>query len=82
LWFLFFVLLVMKRPIAKFVGVITVAEGIITGWLPGLLATQRLPKIGHLVSFSLVELRGKMIMPTGRAVLKVRGEAFFGMRPC
>jgi putative amide transporter protein len=37
LWLLFFVLLVMQKPIAKFVGVVTIAEGILTGWLPGFL---------------------------------------------
>ena len=35
LWFLFWVLLVMKKPIAKLVGSLTVAEGIFTGWIPG-----------------------------------------------
>lgn len=37
LWLLYFVLLVMKKPIAKFVGALTLAEGILTGWIPGLL---------------------------------------------
>jgi putative amide transporter protein len=37
LWFLFFILLVMQKPIAKFVGGVTVLEGILTGWLPGYL---------------------------------------------
>ena len=37
LWFLFFLLLVRKKPIAKFVGAVTVIEGIFTGWLPGYL---------------------------------------------
>ena len=37
LWFLFFLLLVMQKPIAKFVGAVTVIEGILTGWLPGYL---------------------------------------------
>lgn len=35
LWLLFFILLVMKRPIAKFVGTVTVIEGVVTGWIPG-----------------------------------------------
>lgn len=35
LWGLFFVLLVLKKPIAKFVGGVTVAEGVLTGWVPG-----------------------------------------------
>ena len=37
LWFLFFVLLVMQKPIAKYVGTLAVIEGIFTGWLPGYL---------------------------------------------
>jgi putative amide transporter protein len=37
LWFLFFILLVMQKPIAKFVGSLTVLQGIFTGWLPGYL---------------------------------------------
>ena len=37
LWLLFFILLVIKKPIAKFVGAVTVVEGILTGWLPGYL---------------------------------------------
>lgn len=35
LWALFFVLLVLKKPIAKFVGGVTVLEGVLTGWVPG-----------------------------------------------
>ena len=37
LWILFFVLLVMQKPIARFVGFLTIIEGILTGWLPGYL---------------------------------------------
>jgi hypothetical protein len=37
LWFLFFLLLVGKKPIAKLTGALTVLEGILTGWLPGFL---------------------------------------------
>ncbi len=37
LWFLFFLLLVVKKPIGKFVGGVTVAEGVLTGWIPGYL---------------------------------------------
>ena len=37
LWLTYFVLLVMKRPIAKFVGTLTIVEGVLTGWLPGYL---------------------------------------------
>lgn len=35
LWFLYFVLLAMQKPIAKFVGALTLVEGVLTGWLPG-----------------------------------------------
>jgi putative amide transporter protein len=44
LWLLFFVLLVMQKSIAKFVGVITIVEGILTGWLPGFLLLNGLLK--------------------------------------
>jgi hypothetical protein len=37
LWFMFFLLLVLKKPIAKFTGAVTVLQGIFTGWLPGYL---------------------------------------------
>lgn len=37
LWFLFFLLLVAQKPIAKLVGGVTVAQGVLTGWLPGYL---------------------------------------------
>ncbi len=37
LWFMFFLLLAMKRPIAKLTGTVTVLEGILTGWVPGYL---------------------------------------------
>jgi len=37
LWLLFFILLVMQKPIGRFVGNVTVLEGILTGWLPGYL---------------------------------------------
>ena len=33
---LFFILL-MEKPISRFVGIVTVLEGILTGWLPGYL---------------------------------------------
>jgi putative amide transporter protein len=44
LWFLFFLLLVAKKPIAKLVGVVTVAEGVLTGWVPGYLLLNGLMK--------------------------------------
>jgi hypothetical protein len=37
LWFMFFLLLVLKKPIAKLTGAVTVLQGIFTGWLPGFL---------------------------------------------
>ncbi len=37
MWFLYFLLLVGKKPIAKFVGAVTAAEGVLTGWIPGYL---------------------------------------------
>ncbi len=37
LWFLFFLLLAMQRPIATFTGHVTWILGILTGWLPGYL---------------------------------------------
>ncbi|GAC1620616.1 MAG: AmiS/UreI family transporter [Vulcanimicrobiaceae bacterium] len=37
LWLAYFMLLVMQRPIAKFVGALTIVEGVFTGWLPGYL---------------------------------------------
>ncbi len=37
LWFLFFLLLAMKKPIARFTGSVAAVEGILTGWLPGYL---------------------------------------------
>ena len=37
LWFLFFLLLAMQKPIAKITGVLAILQGIFTGWLPGYL---------------------------------------------
>jgi putative amide transporter protein len=37
LWFLFFVLLALQKPIVKMTGWLTVMEGIFTGWIPGYL---------------------------------------------
>lgn len=37
LWFLYFLLLAGKKPIAKLVGVVTLIEGVLTGWVPGYL---------------------------------------------
>jgi hypothetical protein len=44
LWFGFFLLLVMQKPIAKYVGALAVIEGIFTGWLPGYLLLNGLLK--------------------------------------
>jgi putative amide transporter protein len=40
LWFLFFVLLTLQRPIARFTGYVTALEGIFTAWLPAWLLFQ------------------------------------------
>lgn len=37
LWFMFFLLLAMNRPIARVTGMVTAAQGVLTGWLPGYL---------------------------------------------
>ncbi len=37
LWFMFFVLLVLKRPINTATGLVTLFSGIFTGWLPAML---------------------------------------------
>jgi hypothetical protein len=37
LWFMFFLLLAQKRPIAWITGLVTSVEGVLTGWLPGYL---------------------------------------------
>lgn len=37
LWFMYFVLLVLKKPIARLTGAVTVLQGVLTGWLPGYL---------------------------------------------
>lgn len=43
LWFLYFLLLALSRPIARLTGWVTVIEAIATGWIPGyLLMTGRL----------------------------------------
>ena len=40
LWFMFFLLLAMKKPIAKVTGAVTCAQGVLTGWLPGYLLLE------------------------------------------
>jgi putative amide transporter protein len=37
LWFMFFLLLAQQRPIARVTGMVTAAQGVYTGWLPGYL---------------------------------------------
>lgn len=38
LWFLYFLLLALKRPIQKLTAYVTTAEGVLTAWIPGFLA--------------------------------------------
>lgn len=40
LWFMFFLLLAQGMQIARLTGAVTVAVGILTGWLPGFLLLQ------------------------------------------
>ncbi len=40
LWFMFFLLLAMQKPIAKVTGAVTTIQGILTGWLPGYLLLE------------------------------------------
>lgn len=40
LWFLFYLLLAQQKPILKFTGMVTVIQGILTGWLPGYLLLE------------------------------------------
>lgn len=44
LWFLYFVLLVLQKPIVKFVGAVTVFVGIYTGWVPGYMLLNGMPQ--------------------------------------
>ncbi|WP_227369970.1 AmiS/UreI family transporter [Halomonas sp. M20] len=37
LWFMFFLLLAVRKPIAKATGYMTSLQGVLTGWLPGFL---------------------------------------------
>ncbi|MEF7613807.1 AmiS/UreI family transporter [Aquincola sp. MAHUQ-54] len=37
LWLLFFILLALQKPIVRLTGAVAVAEGVLTGWLPGYL---------------------------------------------
>lgn len=40
LWFLFFLLLAVQKPILRFTGQVTVITGILSGWLPGYLILE------------------------------------------
>lgn len=40
LWFCYFLLLTLKKPMLRFTGAFTVFIGIVTGWLPGLSLLQ------------------------------------------
>ena len=44
LWFLYFVLLTLKRPIVKFVGAFTLFVGIYSGWVPGYMLLSGMPQ--------------------------------------
>lgn len=37
LWFLYFLLLALKRPIGKLTAYVTTVEGVVTAWIPGFL---------------------------------------------
>lgn len=45
LWFLFFVLLALQRPIARFTGYVAAIEGILTAWPPSWLLFQGYPTL-------------------------------------
>ena len=42
LWFMYFLLLAMKRPILRATGIVTAAAGVLTGWIPGIMILQGL----------------------------------------
>jgi len=44
LWFLYFVLLVLQKSSAKFVGVVTFVVGVYTGWVPGYMLLNGMPQ--------------------------------------
>ena len=44
LWLLFFLVLALRKPLARFTACMAIGQGIVTGWLPGyLLLTGALP---------------------------------------
>jgi hypothetical protein len=44
LWFLYFMLLVLQKSNAKFVGVATLVVGVYTGWVPGYMLLNGMPQ--------------------------------------
>jgi hypothetical protein len=40
LWFLFWMLLALERPIARITGLLTILEGIVTAWVFGFLLLE------------------------------------------
>ena len=44
LWFLYFVLLVLQKANAKFVGAFTLVLGVCTGWVPGYMLLNGMPQ--------------------------------------
>ena len=40
LWFMYFLLLALEKPIARVTGAVTCIQGILTGWLPGYLLLE------------------------------------------
>ncbi len=40
LWFMFFLLLALQKPIVKVTGAVTSIQGVLTGWLPGYLLLE------------------------------------------
>lgn len=40
LWFMFFLLLALGKPIQRMTGMVTTVAGIVTGWLPGYLLLE------------------------------------------
>ena len=44
LWFLYFVLLVLQKSNAKFVGAVTFVVGVYTGWVPGYMLLNGMPQ--------------------------------------
>jgi hypothetical protein len=80
LWFMFFLLLALQRPIAKVTGFVTSAEGVLTGWLPGYLLLDGVmgPAAAPPAAATTGWLGGPMPEPTllgdlGRQLIAVLG---------